>query len=162
SRSLEDGPFDAAIQSCQSVAMLASLSRRSLIVFGTLGGLLALASPAPAQICVGSHLAYIVRDAKGTPVDAAAKSFSFSGDAESESWYLGDKSYQSFAAMMPAEALTALKGTITPMQVSRVCVFRNPVTLRVKMSGQTMELTFNVPKLQDWDSRSFLVDGLAF
>jgi len=142
--------------------MLGGLLRRPVIVFGILGTLLALASPMPAQICVGSHLAYIVRDAKGTPVDAAAKSFTFGGDAEGRSWYLGDKSYYSFAASMPAEMLTALKDTITPIQVSRVCVFRTPVTLRVTMSGQTMDLTFNVPALQDWDSRSFLVDGLAF
>src|SRR5262245_37495303 len=107
---------DGAAQSCQSVAMLASLSRRSVVVFGTLGSLLALASPVLAQICVGSHLAYIVRDAKGTPVDAAAKSFTFGGDAEGQSWYLGDKSYHSFAAKVPAEMLTALKDTVTPIQ----------------------------------------------
>jgi hypothetical protein len=141
---------------------MASLSRCSVVVFGILGSLLALTSSVQAQICVGSHLAYIVRDAKGRPVDAAAKSFTFGGDAEGQSWYFGDKGYSSFAAKVPAEILTALKNTISPMQVSRICVFRSPVTLRVTMSEQTMDLTFNVPALQAWDSRSFLVDGLPF
>src|SRR5262245_37351738 len=113
-----------------------SRTRWSLTVCGSLVGLLALASPARAQLCGGSHLEYIVRDAKGTPVDAAAKSFSFRGSADSPSWYglRGSGSYDGVASRIPEELFTALKSTITPLRISRYCTFTKPVALSVTMS----------------------------
>jgi hypothetical protein len=43
-----------------------------------------------------------------------------------------------------------------------MCVFKQPVKLRLTLKGKTMNLIFRVPKLSEYDSRNFLVDSLPF
>jgi hypothetical protein len=143
-----------------------SLSGRSLVVLGILATILAFTAPAQAQLCTFSYLSYIVRDASGTPLDAAAKSFTFRGSADDQAWsaelFNRNTSYSGFATKMPPDVLKALKDTITPLTVgSTGCVFRNGATLSVTMAGKTMDLTFNIVQ-QGNDSNSYLVDGLPF
>jgi hypothetical protein len=137
---------------------------KSAVILGTLASLLALASPTQAQLCPLSRLSYIVRDANGTPLDAASKAFTFGGSADDSAW--SEKafvlSYSGFATKMPPDLLSTLKDTITPLTVgSRGCVFRNGATLSVTMAGKTMDLTFNLEQRVN-DSKSYLVDGLPF
>ena len=90
------------------------LPRRALVVFGILWGL-ALASPAQAQICPGSQLLYIVRDSNGAPLDAAARSFTFHGNAETPWIAPRGEPWDNFPSIMPSELLRAVKGTITAL-----------------------------------------------
>jgi hypothetical protein len=137
---------------------------KSAVILGTLVSVFALASPAQAQLCTLSYLSYIVRDANGTPVDAASKSFTFGGSADDRAWSqkMFVMSYSGFATKMPTDLLSTLKDTITPLTVgSRGCVFGNGATLSVTMAGKTMDLTFNIEQRVN-DSKSYLVDGLPF
>jgi hypothetical protein len=141
--------------------MKANTTRACLCIVGVMA--LLLPAPADAQLCVGSHLAYVVRNAQGSPVSAESTAFTFMGSVGSSSWYPGDKSFFSFAAKLRSDTLLALKDTITPLTTSSAyCNFTKPVDLKVTMSGKTMELTFLMPALHESYSRSFLVDGLPF
>jgi hypothetical protein len=89
---------------------------KSAVILGTLVSVLALASPAQAQLCTLSYLSYIVRDANGTQVDAASKSFTFGGSADDRAWSqkMFVMSYSGFVTKMPTDLLSTLKDTITP------------------------------------------------
>jgi hypothetical protein len=138
--------------------------RHLLVVLGTLGSVGTVA-PAPSQQCPLSYLVYIVRDAKGAPIDAAGPSVTFRGGADSYPWDAnrGWVHYSGFKKVIPPQLLTeAQEKTITPLRlVSMGCVFRNGATLSVSMAGKTMDLVFDV----GWPccrSHSFLIDGLPF
>jgi hypothetical protein len=138
---------------------------KSAVILGTLASVLALASPARAQMCPYSRLSYIVRDARGTPVDAASKSFAFGGSADNSAW--SEKSfilsYSGFETKIPTDLLSTVKDKITPLTVDSIgsCIFRNGATLSVKMAGKTMDLIFNIEQPLN-DSHYYLVDGLPF
>lgn len=143
---------------------------KSVVFFGIFGSLLVLASPVQAQQCPGSHLYYIVRDAEGTPVNAATDSFTFRGGANdvpwevwngTRMWYLDVRG--GFAGVMPTDLATLLRDRmIHPLTVqSTGCVFTSGATLSVMMSGRTMDLVFNIA-FPCCGSHSILVDGLPF
>jgi hypothetical protein len=130
--------------------------------FAILVGLLTLAFPARGQQCVGSHIFYVARDAKGNAVDAAGKTFTADVDGGARTWSTGNRTYASFASLVPPNLISELKDKVAPLMLSAYCNFRTPVTLRITMSGETQELIFEVPKLEPSESRSFLVDGAPF
>ena len=131
---------------------------RSLALVAPLGFLLALTPPAGAQLC-GGALAYIVRDAKGTPMDATSRSISF----DRAQWTprpprAGD--FATYSPKPPVALLTLLRKT-GPLWSISYCTLPAVASLSLTMSGKTMELTFNrVPCCHA--AHRYLVDGLPF
>jgi hypothetical protein len=141
---------------------------KAIAILGLLLSSLAWPSPAHAQQCGNSTLYYVVRDAKGAPVDAAADSFTFRGDAgEALSWSARwstnrRDAYTVFAPAAPPALLDEVAGRIAPLTLSsRGCVFRNDATLSLTVSGKTMEMVFRAVS-RCCDTRYILVDGLPF
>ena len=130
------------------------------------GSLLAFSVCAHAQICAGSHLTYIVRDEKGKAIDAAQTDLHFNTDTETGSpystWRVTDKEFIRGSSMTVPAAVTRLNGTLTALETPAMCIFRKPVKLHLTRKGQTMNLTFLMPELGQYQSRNFLVDSLPF
>ena len=105
---------------------------------------------ASAQICAGSSLRYVVRDEKGKVIDPAG---TYETKTRSQIDELKD-------------AQKVLKGvdgnTAKVIRASGMCNFREPVKLIVKLNGKVMNLTFLMPMLGEYDSRSFVVDSIPF
>ncbi len=135
---------------------------RKLLV--TLGGILLIATGAHGQICAGSHLTYIVRDTKGVAIDASGKHLHYEGDSDSPygRWYSSDRDFIRSRTMQVPDEVNKLRGRIAALEVSGMCIFKQPVNLQLTFAGKTMNLTFLMPRLGEYDSRDFLVDSLPF
>jgi hypothetical protein len=48
------------------------------------------------------------------------------------------------------------------VRASGMCNFRETVKMTVKLKGKVMNLTFEMPKFTEYESRSFLVDSIPF
>lgn len=142
-------------------------TRRKLILIAiTVSAWLAFSVCAHGQICAGSNLTYIVRDVKGVPIDIASEHFRYPVTMETSpstlKWSFTGKDFVKSRGMNVPEAISKLNGKITTLQTSEMCVFKQPVKLELMLRGKTMNLTFLVPRLSEYDSRSFLVDSLPF
>ena len=143
---------------------------KSAAILGLLASLTVFAPPAEAQQCPGSLLIYIVRDAKGAPVDAADSSLTFEWSAGTSPWARNQYAnrgwaYDSFASLMPAELQKEVMGRIDPLSVGSMgisgCVFTKAVTLSVTMANKKMNLVFNAAS-RCCGSHSLRIDGLPF
>jgi hypothetical protein len=117
-----------------------------------------------AQICPGSNLFYVVRDAKGAILDTGRSELKYEGDGTPQT-------YTHWAS----EAINAdrLRSREVPAEISKLdgkvvlknqamCTFKDEVNLRVVLAGKTMSLVFHMPKLSEVDSKDFVVDSLPF
>lgn len=117
-----------------------------------LGAALLYIAPAnaTAQICAGSSLRYVVRDGRGKTIDPTG--------------FYETKSHSEIDELKDAQKV--VKGiagnSVRVIQANGMCNFREPVKVALKLKGKVMNLIFLMPKLGEYDSRSFLVDSLPF
>jgi len=134
---------------------------RTLKALITLSFLVVLINVTPqiarGQICRGSQLIYIVRDARGVAIDAARQDLQF----EDNKWKVSDRSFIRVEKQVP-KSISRLNGNIAALETFGMCIFKAPVKLQLMLKGKTMNLMFLVPKLSEYDSRDFLVDSLPF
>jgi hypothetical protein len=117
-----------------------------------------------AQICPGSKLTYIVRDTRGGAIDAKSKDLQFNPEsgAPNRKWRVSTNDFITSDQMQAPDSIKKLSGMMAPLETEEMCVFRLPVRLHLTLEGKTMNLTFLMPKLDEYDSRDFLVDSLPF
>jgi len=133
-------------------------------------GLLALlmvvsaAQAGQAQICPGSNLFYVVRDAKGGIIDAGRSEIKFEGDGSQQTyshWGAEALNADRLRSKTVAPEITKLDGKVT-LKNQAMCIFKGDLKLRVTLAGKTMNLVFHMPRLSDVDSKDFVVDSLPF
>jgi len=119
---------------------------------------------ARAQICPGSQLFYVVRDAKGAVIDAGRSNLMYEGDGSKQTYrHWGSEAINADhlrSKEVPAD-ISKLNGKVA-LKNQAMCNFKDDVKLRVTLAGQTMNLVFHVPKLNETDSKDFVVDSLPF
>jgi hypothetical protein len=117
---------------------------------------------ARAQICAGSYLNYIVRDAKGTIIDASRRDLKFDGEGNQEKYshWSAEKMYVNGSDKSLPSNLAKFDGNV--LFNRGMCIFKDDVRLRVIFAGKTMNLLFRMPSLSQYDSRNFVVDSLPF
>jgi len=106
-----------------------------------------------AQICAGSNLTYVIRDAKGVFVDARREELRYA----LEGWAPNTSGLR-------VEAPKGLLGLekATGLQTWSQCSFHKPVTLKLTFQGKSMNLIFRADPLPGYRSASYLVDSLPF
>lgn len=138
--------------------------RASILV--AIGGLLIVVAPqaVQAQICPGSHLTYIVRDAHGVAIDAASKGLHYDPDngSPNRKWRSSSHEFIRSDEMQVPDSVKKVNGKMAVLETEGMCTFKQPVKLQLTLEGKTMNLTFLMPKLDEYDSRDFLVDSLPF
>lgn len=138
--------------------------RASILV--AIGGLLIVVAPqaVQAQTCPGSHLTYIVRDAHGVAIDAASKGLRYDSDngSPNRKWRNGSRDFIRSDGMQVPDSVKKVNGKMAVLETEGMCVFKQPVKLQLTLEGKTMNLTFLMPKLDEYDSRDFLVDSPPF
>jgi hypothetical protein len=119
---------------------------------------------AEAQSCRGSHVTYLIRDAKGRSIDAASSAVAFTGGASQASkyWKVSQKQWARPDSVTLPPTVAELNGKLAGLTTSQFCNFREPVTLNLTIGGKTMELTFKFPRMGDQQSADFIVDALRF
>lgn len=136
-----------------------------VLLLAVLSGILIAMAPQTArgQICPGSHLTYIVRDARGVAIDAARKSLRYDPDngSQNRKWQISRDFIRNDEMRVP-DSVKTLNGKMAALETEGMCVFKKPVKLQVTLNGKTMNLTFLMPKLDEYDSKDFLVDSLPF
>ncbi len=140
--------------------------RLKAAILAAIGGMLIGVAPqvAQGQICPGSHLTYIVRDARGAAIDAASKALRYDPDngSQNRKWLVSSRDFIRSDEMQVPDSVKKLSGKMTALGTEGMCVFKQPVKLRLTFRGKTMNLTFLMPKLSEYDSWDFLVDSLPF
>jgi len=119
---------------------------------------------ARAQICPGSQLFYVVRDAKGAVIDASLSDLTYEGDGSKQTYrHWGSEAINAErlrSKEVPAD-ISKLNGKVA-LKNQAMCNFKDDVKLSVTLAGRTMNLVFHVPKLNETDSKDFVVDSLPF
>jgi hypothetical protein len=64
--------------------------------------------------------------------------------------------------MQVPDSVKKSNGMMAMLETEEMCNFKKPVKLHITLEGKTMNLTFLMPKLGEYDSRDFLVDSLPF
>jgi len=123
------------------------------------------ASTSCAQICPGSNLYYLVRDAKGEIVNADRKDLKYqSDDAKSpgiEWGALAINDQEMRSKTVPAE-VSALNGKVALRKMT-FCNFKTDLKLSVTLGGQTMNLLFHTPRFtEETVSKDFVVESVPF
>jgi len=117
-----------------------------------------------AQICPGSNLYYLVRDAKGAIVNADRKDLKFqSEDAKQPGidWgTLAINDQEMRSKTVPAE-ISSLNGKVALRKMT-FCNFQTDLKLSVTLAGQTMNLLFHPPRLDETVSKDFVVEAVPF
>jgi hypothetical protein len=117
-----------------------------------------------AQICPGSNLYYLVRDAKGAIVNADRKDLKFqSEDAKQPGidWgALAINDQEMRSKTVPAE-ISSLNGKVALRKMT-FCNFSTDLKLSVTLAGQTMNLLFHPPRLDETVSKDFVVEAVPF
>lgn len=121
---------------------------------------------ARAQRCPPSNLSYLVRDAKGVPIDVTRTDFQYEKDSGSRyrEWGVRKPGFdKDQGSQVPADIVNLMKKTST-LETFEGCVFKTPVTLRLTIKGKTMNLTFVMPKVDDdyGGHATYLVDSIPF
>ncbi len=141
-----------------------TMLRASILV--AIGGMLIGIAPhaAKGQICPGSKLTYIVRDTHGDAIDAASRDLRFDPDngSPNRKWQVGARNFITSGEMQVPDSVKKLNGMMAMLETEAMCIFKQPVKLHLTLDGKTMNLTFLMPKLGEYDSRDFLVDSLPF
>lgn len=120
---------------------------------------------AQGQKCLGSRVAYLVRDEKGRPIDETVKDLwqvKDNGSGSSRGWsapwsnFSKDDSEQ--VKVLPASIAT-LQRKIVTFNTAAYCSFDRIVKLQLKHNGKVMNLIFNTASADDqW----YMVDALPF
>jgi hypothetical protein len=127
-----------------------ALPKTLLILLFTAATIFLLPGNASAQICAGSSLRYVVRDEKGKVIDPTG---TFETKTRSAIDELKDAQ----------KVVKGVDGNVAKViRASGMCNFREPVKVMVRLNGKVMNLTFLMPVLGEYDSRSFLVDSIPF
>lgn len=122
------------------------------------------AAGAHPQSCRGSHVTYLIRDAKGKPMDAASSSVAFEKGSSraSQRWKVSIKQWMNSRWATLPPKIARLNGNTSGLTTSEFCNFREPATLNVIIGGKTMSLTFKFPPMSEQESADFIVDSLPF
>ncbi len=138
--------------------------RASILV--AVGGMLIVVAPqaVQGQICPGSNLNYIVRDMHGVAIDAASKGLRYDPDngSPNRKWRISTRDSISSDQMQVPDSIKKLNGKMAVLETEGMCTFKQPVKLQLTLEGKTMNLTFLMPKVGEYDSRDFLVDSPPF
>ncbi len=113
---------------------------------------------ARAQICRGSNLIYIVRDAKGVAIDARREDLRYRLSA---GWSTSREDLMAGRTEAPP-AVSDLSGKIVGLETFGMCSFKGPVKLNLTFQGKSMNLTFLTAPLGGYNSAYYLVDSLPF
>jgi len=117
-----------------------------------------------AQICPGSNLYYLVRDGKGAIINAGRKDLKYLGEATKQpgiDWgaqAINDQQMRS--KTVPAE-VSELNGKVALRKMT-FCNFQTDLKLSVTLGGETMNLLFHTPRLDDTVSKDFVVESVPF
>ena len=142
------------------------MKSRFLFTLALSGFLLAGASQvARGQICAGSKLNYVARDAKGAIIENAwPDNLHFEGEAgkRGDSKWISDKLkvYGNTEGLPPE--IVKLTDRAWSLKTNAMCVFETDLKLRLTLNGKTMSLLFHMPRLGQYDSKEFIVDSLKF
>jgi hypothetical protein len=119
---------------------------------------------ARAQICPGSNLFYLVRDARGALISADRKDLKYQGEAAKQpgiDWSAQAIDPQQLRSKTVPAEVTRLNGKVALRKMT-FCNFQTDVKLSVTLGGQTMNLLFHVPKLEETVSKDFVVESVPF
>ena len=153
------------------------MANKALAFVGILGVIAILPVGIPAQMCPGSHIVYVVRDAQGSPVelhtvldaqrrpvDVQSAAFTLTVSGGGVKWMA--RNLSGYVDLLPPGATALREGNISALDMYPApppfCTFEKPVELNVTGSGRTMLLTFLTPPMPGNTSRNFIVDGLPF
>src|ERR1044072_7297843 len=126
-------------------------SKTFFFVMVVLGGVFIFSSQtASAQICAGTSLRYVVREAKGVVIDPA-KAFQAARPSEIEE-----------LKNAPDVITGAPAGPVRVIKWFRFCNFPEPVHATLHLNGKEMVLEFRMPRFTEYESRRFLVDSIPF
>jgi len=142
--------------------------RRSLLV--SVGALIIGMAPQvmQAQKCPGSSLGYIVRDAKGAPIESTHPDLQYGRDSGSKfrQWKVYGAGFHKTQGLQVPAGVATLTNKTSTLGISEYCNFTSPITLQLTFKGKTMNLTFIVPKAAEYKSEyepaNFLVDSIPF
>lgn len=146
--------------------MISYQTKLRVSILAVIAGMLMVIAPqaVQSQICPGSKLNYIVRDTHGDAIDAASKNLRYDPDSGSPNrkWRASARNFVTSDEMQIPDGIKKLNGMMALLETEEMCIFKQPVKLHLTLEGKTMNLTFLMPKLDEYDSRSFLVDSLPF
>ena len=154
--------------------MLKNTKRRLLAFAVALLVLITAKTLVRAQVCGGtsmtsSTLQYIVRDAKGSAIDAAQKDLEVAkSDSARGGWGFSDKDFigkdEGKWNIKAPEAITSLVGRVGVIKASSspMCNFAAAQSLELTLAGKKMRLIFLTPHLPQYQSVEFLVDSIPF
>ena len=117
-----------------------------------------------AQICPGSNLYYLVRDAKGTIINADRKDLKYLGDATKQpgiDWGAQAINNQQMRSKTVPPEISRLNGKVALRKMT-FCNFPTDLKLSVTLGGQTMNLLFHTPRLEETVSKDFVVESVPF
>ncbi len=129
------------------------------------------AQRARGQYCPASNLTYIVRDAKGKPIDVTRTDLQYEKDSGAprsagRRWEVHNPDLKANPSSQSSGTAATLMNKTSTLRLSEYCHFNTPVTLRLILKGKTMNLTFLVPPVTDYKSRGepadFVVDSIPF
>ena len=130
--------------------ILDSLPKGLLLILLGATAFFLLPANASAQICAGSSLRYLVRDEQGKVIDPTTL---YEPGPRSDISELKDAQ----------KIVKGINGdSVRVIRARGMCNFREPVKFTLKNKGKEMDLVFLMPRLGEYDSRSFLVDSLPF
>src|ERR1043166_8995664 len=129
-------------------AIMIKAGRCICLLIGLAAAVILIAPPATrAQICPGSQLFYVVRDAKGAIIDAGRNELKFAGDGSPESyshWAVEALNAQRLRSKEVPPEISQLDGKMT-LKNQAMCNFSSDVRLQLTLGGKTMNLLFHLP-----------------
>ncbi len=139
----------------------------SRITFGLAFAIAIITTAAPAsraQICPGSNLFYLVRDAKGAIISADRKDLKYQGEATKQpgiDWNAQAIDAQKLRSKTVPPEVSRLNGKVALRKMT-FCNFQTDLKLSVTLGGQTMNLLFHTPRLAETVSKDFVVESVPF
>jgi hypothetical protein len=117
-----------------------------------------------AQICPGSNLYYLVRDAKGAIISADRKDLQYQAEATKQpgiEWGAQAIDDQQLRSKTVPPEVSRLNGKVALRKMT-FCNFQTDLKLSVTLGGQTMNLLFHTPRLDETVSKDFVVESVPF
>lgn len=144
---------------------LSILRRAPIAVFALIPILLA-PQTSSGQICSGSHLTYIVRDAHGAVLNAGDNSLKFEPDNGSgRTWRIvsdWQKDWFGKDGLKLPDSIKTSDSKACVLMTDGMCTLRKPVELHLTLKRCDHESSLVAHALRDTDSREYLVDALPF